>query len=161
MLLPDAMMQISCLKDLATLRNPSSPFTFLSYLHEHGRLVSFINRGSTVPTRREFADYLAWAANKVRSLGVEIFYGEEMTSLEAKDQRVIHCISQKDGQTIIRLTGMHNSSTRSNSKSYQKILLSHPEVFPEFQTCSLHYFHHLWYSIPRPTPSQSRLLSML
>jgi L-ornithine N5-oxygenase len=66
MLLPDTIMQISCLKDLATLRNPTSPFTFLSYLHEHNRLVSFINRGSVIPTRREYADYLKWAANKVK-----------------------------------------------------------------------------------------------
>ena len=33
MILDDAEMQISFLKDMVTLRNPSSEFTFLNYLH--------------------------------------------------------------------------------------------------------------------------------
>ncbi|MGH3669873.1 MAG: lysine N(6)-hydroxylase/L-ornithine N(5)-oxygenase family protein [Pseudonocardiaceae bacterium] len=62
MLLEDAMMQVSFLKDLVTLRNPASSFSFLSYLHSRGRLVDFINYASTFPTRIEFHDYLEWAA---------------------------------------------------------------------------------------------------
>lgn len=62
MLLEDATMQISYLKDLVTLRNPTSPFAFLSYLHDHGRLIDFINYGSAYPTRLEYHDYLEWAA---------------------------------------------------------------------------------------------------
>src|ERR1700712_1526142 len=46
MLLEDATMQISFLKDLVTLRNPASGFSFLAYLKERGRLVDFINYGS-------------------------------------------------------------------------------------------------------------------
>ena len=33
MLLEDATMQVSFLKDLVTLRNPASEYGFLSYLH--------------------------------------------------------------------------------------------------------------------------------
>ncbi|MGH3564527.1 MAG: lysine N(6)-hydroxylase/L-ornithine N(5)-oxygenase family protein [Pseudonocardia sp.] len=62
MLIDDATMQVSFLKDLVTLRNPVSPFSFLSYLHERDRLVDFINYGSAFPTRLEFHDYLEWAA---------------------------------------------------------------------------------------------------
>jgi L-ornithine N5-oxygenase len=62
MLLDDATMQISFLKDLATLRNPSSTFTFLTYLHKRGRLNEFINYKTMFPTRVEFEDYLRWAA---------------------------------------------------------------------------------------------------
>lgn len=62
MLLEDATMQVSFLKDLATLRNPTSRYTFLSYLHERGRLVDFVNQKSFFPTRIEFHDYLEWAA---------------------------------------------------------------------------------------------------
>src|ERR1041384_4867731 len=43
MLLDDATMQVSFLKDLVTMRNPTSRFSFLNYLHERGRLVDFIN----------------------------------------------------------------------------------------------------------------------
>jgi L-ornithine N5-oxygenase len=62
MLLEDATMQVSYLKDLVTLRNPASGYGFLSYLHDRGRLVDFINYGSPFPTRIEFHDYLEWAA---------------------------------------------------------------------------------------------------
>src|SRR5689334_3179102 len=58
MLLDDATMQVSFLKDLVTLRNPASRFTFLAYLHERGRLVDFINHKSLFPLRLEFHDYL-------------------------------------------------------------------------------------------------------
>lgn len=62
MLIDDATMQVSYLKDLVTLRNPSSQFSFLAYLHDRGRLIDFINYGSSFPTRREFHDYLEWVA---------------------------------------------------------------------------------------------------
>ncbi|KAG6845339.1 hypothetical protein H0H87_010796 [Tephrocybe sp. NHM501043] len=81
MLLPDARMQISFMKDLATLRNPQSPITFLSYLQSQNRLVSFINRGSTIPSRREYADYLSWAAQYVQTHGVDVLYGHEVIAL--------------------------------------------------------------------------------
>ena len=38
MLLPDALSQVSFLKDLVTLRNPRSRFSFLNHLHSVGRL---------------------------------------------------------------------------------------------------------------------------
>jgi L-ornithine N5-monooxygenase len=66
------------MKDLATLRNPNSPITFLSYLHSQNRLVSFINRGSTIPSRREFSDYLSWAAEYVQNNGIGVLYGHEV-----------------------------------------------------------------------------------
>ncbi|WP_020519650.1 lysine N(6)-hydroxylase/L-ornithine N(5)-oxygenase family protein [Catelliglobosispora koreensis] len=68
MLLENATMQVSFLKDLVTLRNPVSPFSFLSYLHEQGRLLDFINHKSLFPLRIEFHDYLEWAAAQVRHL---------------------------------------------------------------------------------------------
>lgn len=63
MLLPGAKMQISFLKDLASLRDPKSRFTFLNYLHENGRLIDFINLSTFLPARVEFEDYLRWCAS--------------------------------------------------------------------------------------------------
>jgi L-ornithine N5-oxygenase len=65
MLLEDATMQVSFLKDLVTLRNPTSEFSFLRYLHSRDRLVDFINHKSLFPLRVEFHDYFAWAAAQV------------------------------------------------------------------------------------------------
>jgi L-ornithine N5-oxygenase len=62
MLLPGSRMQISFLKDLVTLRNPTSPYTFLEYLKAKGRLERFINLREFCPSRVEFNDYLTWVA---------------------------------------------------------------------------------------------------
>jgi L-ornithine N5-monooxygenase len=64
MLLEGTTMQVSFLKDLATMRNPASKYTFLSYLHENSRLADFINHRTMYPSRIEFHDYLTWAAEK-------------------------------------------------------------------------------------------------
>ncbi|MBZ6093494.1 SidA/IucD/PvdA family monooxygenase [Streptomyces olivaceus] len=63
MLLEGARMQISYLKDLVSLRNLASPYTFLSYLKAKGRLEKFINIGVNRPTRLEYQDYLSWVAD--------------------------------------------------------------------------------------------------
>lgn len=62
MQLPGARMQISFLKDLVTLRNPASPYSFLQYLMARGRLEHFVNLGQFRPTRLEHEDYLRWVA---------------------------------------------------------------------------------------------------
>ncbi|MBB6171886.1 L-ornithine N5-oxygenase [Nocardiopsis mwathae] len=68
MLIDDATMQVSFLKDLVTLRNPTSEFSFLNYLHSADRLVDFINHKNLFPLRVEFHDYLEWAAAKLSHL---------------------------------------------------------------------------------------------
>lgn len=73
MVLDHAHMQISFLKDLATLRNPTSRFTFVNYLHEKQRLQDFINLKTFFPSRHEFSDYFAWAAAQFEDRCV---YGE-------------------------------------------------------------------------------------
>lgn len=65
MLIDDATMQVSFLKDLVTLRNPSSEYSFLCYLKSKGRLIDFINHKNLFPLRVEFHEYFEWAAAKV------------------------------------------------------------------------------------------------
>ena len=60
MQLPGAKMQISFLKDFATFRNPRSRFTFLNYLWAKNRLHDFANLGTSLPSRSEYQDYMAW-----------------------------------------------------------------------------------------------------
>ncbi|MGM9336345.1 lysine N(6)-hydroxylase/L-ornithine N(5)-oxygenase family protein [Streptomyces murinus] len=78
MLLPGATMQVSFLKDLATMRDPGSRFTFLRYLHDKGRLADFINQKSFFPTRVEFHDYLRWCAAMVED---QVRYGRQVYAL--------------------------------------------------------------------------------
>ncbi|ERS96222.1 hypothetical protein HMPREF1624_07131 [Sporothrix schenckii ATCC 58251] len=88
MLLPGAKMQISYIKDLATLRNPRSAFTFTNYLHENGRLVDFTNLGTFLPARAEYEDYLRWCAS---SFDESVIYDIEVLAVDADVQ---------DGQKI-------------------------------------------------------------
>ena len=83
MLLDDATMQVSFLKDLVTLRNPASRFSFLSFLHDRDRLIDFINHKSLFPLRLEFHDYLEWASNKVDDV---VDWGHEVVKIEPVEQ---------------------------------------------------------------------------
>lgn len=65
MLLKDADMQISFMKDLVTPRNPCSRFSFINYIHSQGRFEQFLNLKSFNPSRIEFNDYLSWAARQL------------------------------------------------------------------------------------------------
>jgi L-ornithine N5-oxygenase len=78
MLIDDATMQVSFLKDLVTLRNPTSEFSFLAYLHSKGRLVDFINHKSLFPLRVEFHDYLEWASKRFDAV---VRYGYEVVEV--------------------------------------------------------------------------------
>ncbi|MEO6919211.1 MAG: lysine N(6)-hydroxylase/L-ornithine N(5)-oxygenase family protein [Collimonas sp.] len=79
MLLDDCRMQISFLKDLVTLRDPKSRFTFINYLFERGRLPDFVNLKSFYPTRVEFHDYLNWVA---QAFDDRVHYGVTVVGIE-------------------------------------------------------------------------------
>lgn len=78
MLIEDATMQVSFLKDLVTLRDPTSRFSFLSYLHSKDRLIDFINQKSFFPLRVEFHDYFEWCAEQVDD---QVSYGYEVVAV--------------------------------------------------------------------------------
>ncbi|GAA3961032.1 lysine N(6)-hydroxylase/L-ornithine N(5)-oxygenase family protein [Actinoplanes auranticolor] len=100
MLLDDATMQVSFLKDLVTLRNPTSEFTFLRYLHSQGRLIDFINHKNLFPLRVEFHDYFAWAAAQVDD---QVTYDAEVLSVTpvaapGGDVMAVDVLSRHGGQ---------------------------------------------------------------
>lgn len=112
MLLPSAKMQISFLKDLATFRNPTSRFSFISYLHAAGRLPQFVNNQDFFPTRQEFHDYLEWAAARISS---RVFYCSETTAIRLPHvggEGAVDClqIEVRDGARPggVRLVGTRN-----------------------------------------------------
>lgn len=78
MLVPGSRMQISFIKDLATLRDPRSSFTFLNYLHNKSRLIHFTNLGTFLPTRMEFEDYMRWCAQRFDHV---VSYREEVVEV--------------------------------------------------------------------------------
>lgn len=82
MLLPGAKMQITFMKDMATMRNPRSEFTFINYLHQKNRLIEFANLNTFLPARVEYEDYMGWCAG----------WFEEVVSY---DQEVVQVMPEK------------------------------------------------------------------
>ncbi|MFE7764900.1 SidA/IucD/PvdA family monooxygenase [Streptomyces sp. NPDC057438] len=102
LLLPFARSQVSFVKDLVTLRNPQSRFSFLSFLHAKGRLDEFVNLGTFNPFRREISEYLQWVANSLDHVGVR--YNSRAQSVaprKADDGTVVGWrVTLTDGDTV-------------------------------------------------------------
>jgi len=77
-LVPDATLQVSIFKDLVTLSDPTSPFSFLSYLKDKGRIYHFINAQFSAVPRQEFRNYLEWASRRNQN----VVFGEEVVSVD-------------------------------------------------------------------------------
>lgn len=104
MLLPHARMQISFLKDLATLRDPTSRFTFVNYLKSQNRLVAFTNLSTFLPLRDEYNDYMTWCASHFAD---NVQYGQETVSVSpGKDQRA----PVRSWQILSRDVGTHETN---------------------------------------------------
>lgn len=68
MMLPDATLQVPFLADLVTMADPTSPYSFLNFLKETGRIHRFYIRESFYPLRREYNQYCQWAAAQLASV---------------------------------------------------------------------------------------------
>ncbi|WP_405497572.1 lysine N(6)-hydroxylase/L-ornithine N(5)-oxygenase family protein [Streptomyces sp. NBC_00096] len=104
MLIEGATMQVPFVKDLVTMRRPSSRYGYLSYLHETGRLADFVNANSFFPLRVEFHAYLEWcAAQFARQVG----YGCEVVdvrpvSLDGTTTAYLDVVVRQEGRTIVQ-----------------------------------------------------------
>ncbi|WP_432907257.1 lysine N(6)-hydroxylase/L-ornithine N(5)-oxygenase family protein [Micromonospora matsumotoense] len=97
MLLDATRLQTPFIADLVTLADPTSPYSFLNYLKESGRLYPFYIRESFFPLRHEYNDYCRWAAAKLPS----VRFGHRVTSVEyhpADDRYVVHAVV--DGERV-------------------------------------------------------------
>ncbi|MEA2667015.1 MAG: lysine N6-hydroxylase, partial [Candidatus Eremiobacteraeota bacterium] len=68
LLLDGATLQSPYLKDLVTLANPCSPYTFLNYLFCEKRFHRFLIANFEDVTRAEFDCYFRWASTRLASL---------------------------------------------------------------------------------------------
>lgn len=79
--IPHTTIQVSMLKDLVSLSAPTSEYSFLSYLHESGRLYHYLNAQFEAVPRQEFRNYMEWACQKNEN----IVFGQEVLSVEFSD----------------------------------------------------------------------------
>ncbi|MFB4314129.1 lysine N(6)-hydroxylase/L-ornithine N(5)-oxygenase family protein [Actinomadura sp. 21ATH] len=101
MLLDGATMQVHFLKDLVTMRNPASRYSFLSYLHAKDRMVDFINGKTMFPSRLEFHDYLEWAAAAFEG---RVRYGSEVVAVRPHDAATLEVVVRRDDELHTCLT---------------------------------------------------------
>ncbi|HTJ71380.1 MAG TPA: lysine N(6)-hydroxylase/L-ornithine N(5)-oxygenase family protein [Actinospica sp.] len=95
MLLETATLQTPFLADLVTLADPASPYSFLSYLKDSGRLYSFYIRECFYPLRTEYVDYCRWAANRVPS----IRFNRDVTVVEYDEAESVYVVRATDTAT--------------------------------------------------------------
>ncbi|WP_136417911.1 SidA/IucD/PvdA family monooxygenase [Herbaspirillum sp. ST 5-3] len=82
MLLDGSDIQNNPIRDLVTLRNPLSKYSFINYLKENERLLDYLNLGLEYPLRKEYARYIQWAArdfNRLVSYSTRVMYLEILT----------------------------------------------------------------------------------
>ncbi|BFZ64107.1 hypothetical protein YB2330_005246 [Saitoella coloradoensis] len=112
MLIPGSRMQISFLKDMCTLRDPTSSFSFLCYLKSKGRLVKYINLGTFYPRREEYEDYLRWAAGR---FGEVVRYSREVVGVEPTDL---------EGGKVVRVTARNAINNETETYLTRNLVLS-------------------------------------
>ena len=86
MLLDGVNTQNHPCRDLVTLRNPRSRYSFLNYLFENGRLIEHLNLPVEFPLRKEYAQYVRWVTGqfghvvelgtRIVDLAIEQWHGE-------------------------------------------------------------------------------------
>ncbi|PVE10807.1 lysine N(6)-hydroxylase/L-ornithine N(5)-oxygenase family protein [Streptomyces scopuliridis] len=92
MFLEGAHLQTPFLSDLVTLADPTSPYSFLNYLKESGRLYSFYIRENFYPLRTEYNDYCRWAAAKLTS----VRFNRTVTSVAYDDGSGLYVVRAGD-----------------------------------------------------------------
>jgi lysine N6-hydroxylase len=85
LLFDNASIQISVFKDLVSLVDPTSKYSFLSFLHNQGRLYNFINANFSSVKRIEFNQYFQWVCSKLKNL----YFGNKVESINFKDRFIV------------------------------------------------------------------------
>jgi L-ornithine N5-monooxygenase len=134
MLLDGSRMQISFLKDLVSLRDPTSRYSFLNYLHGRGRLQDFINLRTFYPSRREFNDYLGWVAADFADV---CGYGVTVTAVEpvrgtggGVSQLRVHArdAAGRDRSLVARNVVIGAGATPQVPEPFQSLVRTHPRA---------------------------------
>ncbi|MFB6556984.1 lysine N(6)-hydroxylase/L-ornithine N(5)-oxygenase family protein, partial [Streptomyces sp. NPDC056405] len=88
MMLESSHLQVPFMADLVTLADPTSPFSFLNYLKESGRMYSFYIRENFYPLRAEFNDYCRWAVGKLDT----VRFSHTVTTVEYDERAELYLV---------------------------------------------------------------------
>jgi lysine N6-hydroxylase len=93
LMLEDATIQVPFLADLVTLADPTSPYSFLNYLKQAGRLYPFYIREDFNPLRAEYSAYCRWASEQLGSL----HWGREVVGVERTGDDDAYVVTARTG----------------------------------------------------------------
>ncbi|MFE3072339.1 lysine N(6)-hydroxylase/L-ornithine N(5)-oxygenase family protein [Streptomyces sp. NPDC059247] len=96
MFLEGAHLQTPFMSDLVTMADPTSPYSFLNYLKDKGRLYSFYIRENFYPLRTEYNDYCRWAAARVSS----IRFSTTVVSVTFDEATELYEVTTEAGETF-------------------------------------------------------------
>ncbi|MDT0261438.1 SidA/IucD/PvdA family monooxygenase [Jatrophihabitans lederbergiae] len=83
MLLPGSDIQHNPIRDLVSLRNPRSRYSFINFLFEHDRLIEHLNLPVAFPFRSEYTEYIDWVRNTVPA---DVRYGARVSAVRRSEE---------------------------------------------------------------------------
>lgn len=97
MMLEGAHLQVPFMADLVTMADPTSRYSFLNYLKQHGRIYPFYIRENFYALRNEYSNYLAWAAEELPS----VRFGHRVMQVSYANGRYLLLVLTNRGMTTI------------------------------------------------------------
>lgn len=95
MLLEGATLEVPFLADLVTLADPTSPYSYLNYLRETGRLYEFYFYETFQVPRREYNEYLRWVVAELESCR----FGRDVTAVRWDDEHGHYVVTATHPET--------------------------------------------------------------
>lgn len=95
MMLDKSDIQNNPHRDLITLHDPRSKYTFLNYLHENNKLECYLNLGTKFPLRKEYSKYINWVSEHFKA---NVNYNTRITSVDIDEINNIYIIKSKSGE---------------------------------------------------------------
>ncbi len=102
MMLQDTTLQIPFMADLVTLADPTSPFSFLNYIKEQGRIYSFYIRENFLILRNEYNKYCQWALQKLSNIHFKIEVKEVLYNPKEKYYTIFSICTETNQQKIYK-----------------------------------------------------------
>jgi lysine N6-hydroxylase len=93
----DATLQVPFLADVVSLADPTSPYSFLNWLKQTGRLYPFYIRENFLPHRREYNQYCQWVAGQLEAAG-RVRFGFAVTSVEHDGEAYV--VTSTSGEVV-------------------------------------------------------------
>lgn len=136
MLLSGSNIQNHPVRDLVTLRNPRSRYSFINYLHEAGRLLEHLNLPGEFPLRKDYAKYIGWVRHHFDHW---VDYGQSAASVgvaEVAGEPVYEVITEQGTRYLGRALVVGTGRTPYIPEPFDSV--------PDHRVCHLRdYLHHI------------------